>query len=462
MRRVWLDLFLLMVVSASAMAQRPTTANLWVDTNGGTCTRQATPGAYVDAQACSSMQVALTAAQAGDVVIIKNGTYGAQSLTSSAKTSAVSFYAETASTCEGQPASASTCTGSVQLNCGATATANCDALTITVDHVHVYGVVSAGSGETRGGLDIETYLTSTTDILVNGFAGKNFYAGSSGTTIEYGEFGGFNACNGYNGSGCNAGSDCAIEDAGRFWGDPAPINDKLLHNAIHDANAPPDGVCGGGSGIPHVDLLQVYQSTGTASNIVIDGNLFYNPGGDSNMQWGGGGLSNITIQNNYFDSPACCNSIAFGQASPCNGLVYRNNVQNNGYDPINNGTCSGSVDISNNIFTNQMLGCLVAGGTVTGGNNIFPSGSGICGSNVKTCTVKWLNGAPSAANGYDMRLDPTDTCALNAGNASDYAPMDFYGTARPQGSAPDIGAYEYPAGGAQNPTPPTGLTAVVQ
>ena len=44
----------------SSFAAGPTaTANLWVDTDGGTCTRQATPGPYVDAAACSSMQTAM-------------------------------------------------------------------------------------------------------------------------------------------------------------------------------------------------------------------------------------------------------------------------------------------------------------------------------------------------------------------------------------------------------------------
>src|SRR5581483_9018250 len=71
------------------------TANLWVDTNGGTCTRQSAAGAYNDAQACSSMSAAFSAASAGDKVVIKCGSYGSQTLSGSAKSSAVSFYGET-------------------------------------------------------------------------------------------------------------------------------------------------------------------------------------------------------------------------------------------------------------------------------------------------------------------------------------------------------------------------------
>lgn len=55
-------------------------ANLWVDTNGGTCTRQATAAAYVDAAACASFQAAHTAANCGDTVGIAAGAYGAQSV----------------------------------------------------------------------------------------------------------------------------------------------------------------------------------------------------------------------------------------------------------------------------------------------------------------------------------------------------------------------------------------------
>ena len=439
----------------------PTTGNLWVGASGS-CTRSASAVAYNAGTACSSMQAALSAAQGGDTVMILNGTYGNQSLSSGAKSTAVSFYAQTPSTCYNKPASTATCTGSVLLGGTATGLANQTALSISVDHVHIYGVVSGGSGESRGGLQISTG-TSGTDVLVNGFAGKNAFIPSDGVTVQSSEIGGFNACTGFTpGSGCSNNSNCATEDAFRFWGmgSAAPQNDKLINTAIHDVAAPPDGVCGSSNMEPHADLMQVYQSGGTAQNILIDGNMFYNANGDSNMQWGGGGLQNITIQNNYFGTVACCNSIAFGQASPCTGLVFRNNVHDNTYDLINNGGCSGSIDISNNIITKSVLGCLVSSGSVTGGNNIFKSGSGTCGTSAKTCTPNWLNGAPSSANGYDFRLNSDDICAKDAGNTADYAPTDFYGTVRPQGAAPDIGAFELPSGVA-SVAPPSGLSLTV-
>ena len=46
-----------------------------MDTSGGSCARQATPGAWVDSQACSWNQ-AYQAAQTGDLILVRGGTYG--------------------------------------------------------------------------------------------------------------------------------------------------------------------------------------------------------------------------------------------------------------------------------------------------------------------------------------------------------------------------------------------------
>lgn len=58
--------------------------NLWVDTNGGTCTRQSTAGAYIDAQACSSLDTAYAIAQCSDVIRVKAGTYASVTISETA------------------------------------------------------------------------------------------------------------------------------------------------------------------------------------------------------------------------------------------------------------------------------------------------------------------------------------------------------------------------------------------
>lgn len=456
-----LPLVFVLLAALNCFAQ-VSNANIWVNTTAGSCVRNSTPAAYNAATACGNMQAAQNIANGGDTVVMKNGTYPAQSLSGSEKTSAVSYYAETPSSCQDQPATAATCTGSVQIDAHATALNNQSALTISIDHVHIYGIVSAGSGETRGGLDVEDH--SGTDILVDGFAGKNFFAAASGLTVEHGEYGNFNACNGFTpGTGCSVGSDCATEDGTRFWGDPAPQNDKLLNSTVHDVSAPPDGTCGSSNNEPHVDAMQIYQSSGTANNIVIDGNLFFN-NATSGLQAGGSSMSNFTIQNNYYGPTVCCNNLVWGQASLSGSFIVRNNVMANpnGYIVVNNAGASGSptYDFSSNIIIPSNTAC-AAGGSLSGGDNVFVSGGATCATSVKACTPNWLNGTPSSSNGYDIRLNSADTCAIGAANPTDFAPTDFYGTNRPQGAKADAGAYELPALASGTPNPPTGLTAAV-
>lgn len=71
-------IFLTFIFPTLALAQ---TAQLWIDPNGGSCTRQTTASAYNDASACQSLQAALVACSPGDTIRMKSGTYGAQSIT---------------------------------------------------------------------------------------------------------------------------------------------------------------------------------------------------------------------------------------------------------------------------------------------------------------------------------------------------------------------------------------------
>lgn len=74
------------------------TAHLWVDTDGGTCTRQSTPGAYNDAAACT-LANSYTTAQSGDTVGVLSGEYGDWELTGQNKT--VTFRGEDGATVSG-------------------------------------------------------------------------------------------------------------------------------------------------------------------------------------------------------------------------------------------------------------------------------------------------------------------------------------------------------------------------
>jgi len=54
------------------------TANLYVDTSGGTCARRATAGDYADQEACASLKDAYAAAHDGDVIRVRPGRYREQ------------------------------------------------------------------------------------------------------------------------------------------------------------------------------------------------------------------------------------------------------------------------------------------------------------------------------------------------------------------------------------------------
>jgi hypothetical protein len=382
----------------------PASANLWVDASGGTCSRQATPGAYQDAQACSSISAAFSAASAGDTIVIKNGSYGSQSLSGSAKSSAVTFYAETYQ--------------SVLVG----------GLSISVDKVNVYGVSGSGTGNSRGSLDL---TSAGTGVLVDGFRGSSIWISGDHITVQNGEFG-------------NNNTDLVNSelDLVKVWNASSYITFK--NNIFHDHHQKSSS----NDTTYHNDIIQFYPG---GSNITIDGNIFYN-GPTSNIQAGGGALNNWIVQNNYFGDPVDGgNMLAWGQAT-MGSLIFRNNVIGGSIGFINNES-GGTINISGNIYLSSVSACTVQG-SPSGGYNVFPASGGVtCGSNARRCAPTWLNGTPAGTNNYDIRLAPSDTCAIDHGNPSSYPSTDFYGNARYAGSAPDAGAYEMAASGGDT-TPP--------
>lgn len=59
-------------------------ANVWVDTNGGSC-RRSSAGGYADSKACRSLADAYGAARSGDTIIVRPGIYGRQVLAEGTK-----------------------------------------------------------------------------------------------------------------------------------------------------------------------------------------------------------------------------------------------------------------------------------------------------------------------------------------------------------------------------------------
>jgi len=409
----------------------PTAANLWVDTNGGTCTRQSTPGAYVDAQACPSMAAAFSAASSGDVVVMRNGTYAGQSISGAAKT--VTFHAQTYD---------SVLVGGLSVSAGGVTT---------------HGIIAAGAGFSRGDLTIDTPSSNSSNpIVIDGFRARRISIGAASyVTISHGEFGNYDT------------SQCSGECDGITLYNLPTDHITFKNNLIHDVY---DHTGGSVDIARHNDMMSTLYTTG-GSNLTFDGNVFYNgPDGGSNIM-SSGPLSNWTVQNNYFGgispgtSQSYGNNITYGQCT-CTGFFYfRNNVVASGAGYlVNTSGCSPTIDFSGNIMLTTGYHACLASGSATGGHNTFvdAAANNSCGSTNKTCTPAWLNGTPSSSNSYDIRLNSSDTCAKDAGSATSYALTDMYGMTRPQGSVPDAGAFEIVTGVAQQVNPPSGLVAIVQ
>jgi chitodextrinase len=397
----------------------PGQASVYVSTTGSdsTCTRgnQSKP--------CASFNRAFAVAQAGDSVLVACGTYGPQQLSGTAKSSAVSFYAETFT----QPSS-------VAEVVTATTCVTVASLDITTSRVHVIGI-QATNGDVMQDHAIEELGANgaLSDVVIDGWHGHQAAMYATGITMQYSKLGDTNFCGaGYNND----------EDALRFWMGNAPSNnDQLLHSVVRNWIGPPDGQCGKGNG--HNDCFQ----TPGGDNMTFDGNLFYNCP-TSNLQVGefsGGVIGSLTIRNNYFGPTEGSNSLSIGQGH-CGGIVIENNVlayPKNGM-PTNNNGCSGTMTQSRNIYVGSIANC--GPSTFNGSYNIFAvSGGTTCGTNAKRCAPTWAFGTPpSNGAAWLPDLSASDTCAKNSVplTAGAYPAADIYSNSRPAGSAVDAGAYE--------------------
>jgi parallel beta-helix repeat protein len=218
---------------------------------------------------------------------------------------------------------------------------------------------------------------------------------------------------------------------------------KLLNSSIHDI----------GNGASQHFNHAVYWP---GSNGLIEGNTIYNVGGYGIQLYSGHTYvpnSNVIRKNKVFD---------FSRAGVASGILMSSGTGNVAYNNIvyqtsANGNAvgisvgSGNSAYNNTVYNNGYMGIDVLNQSNTvirnniaynNGVNIDTSGSsGLISSNNLTTDPKFVNAA-----GFDFSLQST-SAAINAGVTVAMVLDDLAGVTRPQGSAYDIGAYEYVSGG---------------
>ncbi len=378
------------------------TAHLWVDTNGGSCARQATPGAYADAQACT-WNGAYQAAQTGDLIVVRGGSYGDVTIgpnKPSVAAPGVTF----------QPASGET---------------------VTVSDLE--------NGYYSGGASNITFLGPVTARTFRSDGGSNIVV--DGWRVDCG--------------GCDNVQMFHLESATNVTVRNSDISDNqnnsliwiqgtnltFENNVIHDAGLP------SGSSA-HTECMYAWNVT----NLTLKRNHFYHCAVMDVFITGSSVAHGGVVENNIFEKPWS----STGQISnTALAFHFRNGGSPPTPDPDNwdfryntfvgplsittdaNPVGAGGMRIIGNAF---LAGAPCGHANTTYSYNAFVSGG--CGSNNITHSLStYLAGFTSSADPGNYSLRSTSVLR-DSGNTANYPAQDRTGTARYTGAAPDIGAYE--------------------
>jgi hypothetical protein len=394
-------------------------ANLWVDTTGGTCSRNASPATYNAATSCGSFQAAYTAASCGDVVGIHSGSYASQSISTGSKACGSSASNNVVfTTIPGQPSSA----------CTDNSTASMTDTAVSVAHV-TEQCFTAYDNATSGAQcsDISGASGQHTSIIWNVFDHIRFrcsFFDSDHMAVTNSSFGPDAICQ------------HTLEDTIDFRANSTDIDDVTFSHDTFLAQS--DGgvyECGTGR---HIDEMQGYG----VSNFTLEKSTFVGCYGQCLIFRplnGGVPGPNIKIENNYFDqveNPGQDIDIGNSGTPPdtCVApiLVDYNTFENGGSF---HGGCTVTVTVRANIISDSACN---SDGFSWDYNVWLATSGGVCGTHTKHCSPTLQN--PSSPPNFDIAI--SDTCAKDAGDPANTPTTDIYDASRPLGVAPDAGANE--------------------
>jgi chitodextrinase len=409
------------------------TAHLWVDTDGGTCARSASPAAYNSGAACASLGKAYDQANANSdasTVLVKGGTYASQQIDGNRASSNRIVIAE---------APGETVVVAGQIRFGSTG-----------------GVYEANPAVGPDYLTVRNLETGVSGGGPNRF-GVIAVVGTSNLTLEGNRFGSADFFTATGASQVSSATDVVIRNNtfGPCWqvgGGGGCSNNKVeaARNALFEGNVYFDYLSDG-----HYECM--FLNGG--SNITLRGNVFRRCAGSAGLfteDIGRVGYQNLLIENNVFGPALSGDLQTYGQYAIAIGckaghvgystLTIRNNSFGNrasmDLGSFNQCQTATNLTFTGNIVSRQGCGSVIAWSyNVT--DNAFGAGTpcGITDVNIGGTTFPFYTEDRPDPSAGSYVLDGSPTTPQGLVPIALCPATDFNGNAR-SGSFCDAGAFE--------------------
>ncbi len=402
-------------------------ANLWVDLDGGTCSRQSTPASYSSPSACSSFQTAYNASLLGDTVRVVAGTYSSQTMW---------YDANKAS---------ETNDSDVQIIANGA---------VNIGSFSGYGVrhVTLDGFSISGSLILYCQDSGLPNSIANGRHPVD-------VTVKNGSMSFFRSENAsmFTVSGNNIGPSSSVikigassDTGGANCTDQAPSNQVIENNTIHDFRE--------ASALSHMECIFVEGVQGLViRRNKISGCSVFDIFFKQQLSAGAFGMSNITVENNMLGHPVQSDFRSAGDDSfslssgTYNNVTIRDNSIN-GQLLLRTDTTANYTNV--NVFGNIAQynagapGCALSG--VTWDDNAYMNSSTKCANDVADGIVPdWVDTETSAEINsstsdptIDYHLSSGSSWPVGKGNASTSSSDDYDQQTRPQSGTYDLGADE--------------------